>query len=271
MSIIKIVSHKLANYIVSATLDTQTEGCFKSPTDVDELKNSFFFSATLNQCNLSLVTNHYILSFFIASIDESIPYGSFGHCRALPTPFRQSGTNYARAIKKEWRKKIPLSKLCHAHVISLLHNPMKDSTIYLLVQTNWEKCTHSVTLHLSDSEYDTLTKRANGSPLSRYIRSILLHHSEPIHIEVYTEDISILTMQVSGYIQRLYSFIAALAIRQQLYEADYNHLIQIASDTQKVLRDVANYAKANRSSIRATGVRILRKEIKKAVEKQMQK
>jgi len=193
LSIIKIVSHKLANYIVSATLDTQTEGCFKSPTDVDELKNSFFFSATLNQCNLSLVTNHYILSFFIASIDESIPYGSFGHCRALPTPFRQSGTNYARAIKKEWRKKIPLSKLCHAHVISLLHNPMKDSTIYLLVQTNWEKCTHSVTLHLSDSEYDTLTKRANGSPLSRYIRSILLYRSETIHIEVYTEEISILT------------------------------------------------------------------------------
>ena len=78
-------------------------------------------------------------------------------------------------------------------------------------------------------------------------------------------------MQVSGYIQRLYSFIAALAIRQQLYEADYNHLIQIANDTQKALRDVANYAKANRSSIRAAGVRILRKEIKKAVEKQMQK
>lgn len=78
-------------------------------------------------------------------------------------------------------------------------------------------------------------------------------------------------MQVSGYIQKLYRFIAALAIRQQLYEADYNHLIQIAIDTQKALRDVANYAKANRSSIRAAGVRILRKEIKKAVEKQMQK
>lgn len=169
------------------------------------------------------------------------------------------------------RKKIPLSKLCYEQVFPLLHNPMKDSTIYLPNQTDWEKCTHSVTLHLSDSEHDTLTKRANGSPLSRYIRSILLYHSEPIHIEVYTEDISILTIQVSGYIQRLYSFIAALAIRQQLYEADYNHLIQIANDTQKVLRDVANYVKANRSSIRATGVRILRKEIKKAVEKLMQK
>jgi len=169
------------------------------------------------------------------------------------------------------RKKIPLSKLCYEQIIPLLHNPMKDATIYLPNQTDWEKCTHSVTLHLNNSEYDTLMKKANGSPLSRYIRSILLYHSEPIHIEVYTEDISILTMQVSGYIQRLYSFIAALAIRQQLYEVDYNHLIKITNDTQKALQDVVNYAKANRSSIRATGVRILRKEIKKAVEKQMQK
>lgn len=72
-------------------------------------------------------------------------------------------------------------------------------------------------------------------------------------------------MKVSGYIQRFYSFIAALAIRQQLYEADYNHLIQISCDAQKALRDVANYVKANRSSIRSSGVRILRKEIKKAV------
>lgn len=114
-------------------------------------------------------------------------------------------------------------------------------------------------------------KRANDSPLSRYIRNILLYHSEPIRIEVYTEDISILTMNVSGYIQKLYNFIAALAIRQQLYETDYNHLIQIANDIQKALRDVANYVKANRTSIRAAWVRILRKEIKKAIEKQVQK
>lgn len=168
------------------------------------------------------------------------------------------------------RRKISLSKLCYEQIIPLLHNPMKDSIIYLSNRTEPEKCTHSVTLHLSDSEYDTLTKKANGSPLSRYIRSILLYHSEPIRIEIYTEDISALTIQVSGYIQKLHNFIAALAIRRQLYETDYSRLIQIANDTQKALRDVANYDKANRSSIRTTGVRILRKEIKKAVEKQMQ-
>ena len=169
------------------------------------------------------------------------------------------------------RKKIPLSKLCYDQVIPLLHNPMKDSTISLPDQTECEKCTHPVTLHLSNSEYDTLMKKANGSPLSRYVRNALLYRNEPIRIEVYTEDISALSIQVSGYIQKLHNFIAALAIRRQLYEADYNHLIQIANDIQKAFQDVANYVKANRSSIRAAGVRISRQEIKKVVEKQMQK
>ena len=82
----------------------------------------------------------------------------------------------------------------------------------------------------------------NNGRKSHYIRN-----------EVYTEDIFILTMKVSGYIQRLYSFIAALAIRQQLYEDNYNHLIQVANDTQKALLDVTTYVKANRS-IRSAGV-----------------
>ena len=169
------------------------------------------------------------------------------------------------------KRKIALSRLCYEQVVPLLHNPLSDAVITKSDLTVPENCTKIVTLHLTDSEYASLVKRATGTPLSRYLRSTLLNNYEPIRIEIYTEDISILTMKVSCYIQRLYSFIAALAIRQQLYEADYNHLIQIANDTQKALRDVANYVKANCSSIRSAGVRILRKEIQKAVEKQMQK
>ena len=106
-------------------------------------------------------------------------------------------------------------------------------------------------------------------PLSRYMRNLYLSRMEPVEISVYTDDISALTMKVSGYIEQLHNFIAALAIRRQLYEADYNRLIQIADDTKKALRDVANFTKANRASIRASGVRIMRKEIKKALEKQL--
>lgn len=167
------------------------------------------------------------------------------------------------------KKNMALSRLCYEQVIPLLHSPLTDS---LSIQTNEkdrEPITEIITLHLSSSEYNALAKRAKGTPLSKYIRNTLLYRSEPIRIEVYTEDISILTMKVSGYIEQLHNFIAALAIRRQLYEADYERLIQIANDTKTALRDAANYAKANRSSIRSSGIRILRREIKKAVEIQL--
>lgn len=164
------------------------------------------------------------------------------------------------------KRKVALSRLCYEQVIPLLHNPLTDSISSQPDGTDRERITEIVTLHLSSSEYAALIKKAKGTPLSRFIRNTLLYRSEPIRIEVYTDDISILTMKVSGYIEQLHNFIAALAIRRQLYEADYERLIQIANDTKTALRDAANYAKANRSSIRASGIRILRKEIKKAVE-----
>lgn len=166
-------------------------------------------------------------------------------------------------------RKVPLSRLCYEQVIPLLHNPLADSVFTQTDGSNREPITEIITLHLSNSEYAALVNRAKGTPLSKYIRNTMLYRSEPVRIEVYTEDISILTMKVSGYIEQLHNFIAALAIRRQLYEADYERLIQIANDTKSALRDAANYAKANRSSIRASGVRILRKEIKKAIEKQL--
>lgn len=167
------------------------------------------------------------------------------------------------------KRKVALSKLCYEQIIPLLHNPLADSVCIQPNGTDRENCTEIVTLHLSSSEYSALMKKANGTPLSKYIRNTLLYRSEPIRIEVYTDDISILTMKVSGYIEQLHNFIAALTIRRQLYEADYERLIQIANDTKTALRDAANYAKINRSSIRASGVRILRKEIKKALEIQL--
>ena len=171
------------------------------------------------------------------------------------------------AISK--KKNIALSRLCYDQVIPLLHNPLADSIPIQTDETGREPITEIITLHLSSSEYAALAKRAKGTPLSKYIRNTMLYRSEPVQIEIYTEDISILTMKVSGYIEQLHNFIAALAIRRQLYEADYERLIQIANDTKTALRDAANYAKTNRSSIRASGIRILRKEIKKAVEKQL--
>ncbi len=165
------------------------------------------------------------------------------------------------------RRKLSVSRLCYEHVTPLLCNPLAvPETSSNDSEAGNQKYNNCVKVYFSDAEYRELLAQAKGMPLSRYVRKEYLLRREPVEISVYTDDISILTMKVSGYIEQLHNFIAALAIRRQLYEADYERLIQIANDTKTALRAAATYAKANRSSIRASGVRILRKEIKKAVE-----
>ena len=170
-------------------------------------------------------------------------------------------------------KKVSVSKLCYEQVLPLLSSSFLSVNDFECgtdssndENLKYDRC---VKVYFSDREYQNLLKGAKGMPLSRYLRNQYLSRKEPVKISVYADDISALTMKVSGYIEQLHNFIAALAIRRQLYEADYNRLIQIADDTKKALRDVANFTKANRASIRASGVRILRKEIKKALEKQL--
>lgn len=170
-------------------------------------------------------------------------------------------------------KKVSVSKMCYEQLLPLLSgsylsvddldndfNNADDENI------RYDRC---VKVYFSDKEYQALLNVAKGMPLSRYMRNQYLSRLEPVKISVYTDDISALTIKVSGYIEQFHNFVAALAIRRQLYEADYKRLIQIADDTKKALRDVATFTKANRTSIRASGVRILRKEIKKALEKQL--
>ena len=164
------------------------------------------------------------------------------------------------------RKKLSVSKLCYEQLAPLLASPLAIPDD-VKVEPAQMKFNNRVPVYFSEKEYQTLLSEAKGIALSSYVRKEFLSRREPIKISVYTDDISALTLKVSRYIDQLNNFIAALAIRRQLYDADYERLIQIADDTRVALRDAATYAKANRNSIRASGVRILRKEIKKAVEK----
>ena len=165
------------------------------------------------------------------------------------------------------KRKVPLSKLCYDQIYPLFSNPLTGTLIFLEKSPMDEKCTESVTVHLTPTEHQTLIQKSGGIALSRYIRNMLFYDFKPITISIFTEDIALLSMTVSGYIREFHSFVAGLAIRQQLYEVDYRRLIQIANDTAIALRDVANHTYANRKSIRNTCNRILKSEIKRAVEK----
>ena len=166
-------------------------------------------------------------------------------------------------IAKE--KGLSLSKLCYEQLVPLLSSSFDNLPENDKAGANDNRLDSCVKVYFTASEYANLISASNGLPLSRYIHREYLSRKEPVQIMVYTDDIAALSVKVSTYIEHLNNFIAALAIRQQLYEADYQRLIQIANDTQIALKEVATYTKNNRKSIRASGVRILRKEIKKAL------
>lgn len=73
-------------------------------------------------------------------------------------------------------------------------------------------------------------------------------------------------MRVSDYHVQLQNFIAALYLRNELYDSDRNRLLEIARNTQIALRDVANITRANRNAIRSNGTRWLKREIKRILK-----
>lgn len=166
------------------------------------------------------------------------------------------------------KKGISTSRLCYEQIAPLL----TDRFPFSMSEASNEcgKLDHCINVYFSESEYQTLLKESKGLPLSKFIRRIYLSRKEPIVISVYTDDISALAIKVSAYIDRFNNFIAALALRQQLHETDYQKLIEIADNTQIALKEVATYVRNNRKSIRASGVRILRKEIQKAISQTLE-
>lgn len=182
------------------------------------------------------------------------------------------------------QNQMSLSKLCHDRIFPL---PVPDVTAHPEAETSMptdqeefseptfskanEKSSpttygHAVKVYFTESEYASMLSAAKGLPLSRFVRKGFLSRQEPVQILVETEDISLLTMKVSGYIEKLNNLIAALALQQQLYESDYEQLLLDASEMKAALKDAASYAMANRTSIRASGVRMLRKEIRRALK-----
>lgn len=156
---------------------------------------------------------------------------------------------------------VSLSNLCYSQLLPLLQNPLKYSS--LDAQKKSERCDKKITLHLTSSEYDFLIKKANGTQVSKYLRNMILYHTEPVNIVVYTDDISALSIKVTKFIEHFEGFVAALALHQQLYAADYKRLTELAEGIKDALRDTARNCLLNRKSIRSSGVRILKQEIKR--------
>lgn len=162
------------------------------------------------------------------------------------------------------QKHTSLSQLIYSRLLPLLHDELADmAALGSLEQEPDAALNKTHTLHLTDAEYALLQKQAGGTPLSVYIRYLIFRNRSPALVEISSDDIAALTLKVSAYLEHLRNFTAALYIRNELCEADRNRLMGIAADTEKALRQTAAYTRANRASIRASGVRWLKKELRR--------
>lgn len=157
------------------------------------------------------------------------------------------------------RKNMPISKLCYEQLAPLIHqgylNPSENN------KQEPALATRVIKVYLTDSDYQTLLHRANGTALSVYIRLLILDNHEPIVIEISTDDILELSATISAYLTKFYNTIGELKYRDHLYEQDIQKLLSLAENTQSAIEAVAKTSIANRKSIRNSGVRYLKKKL----------
>lgn len=165
------------------------------------------------------------------------------------------------------KKGLALSHLIYERLLPLLHDKAEETatfnTLSSRVTSDRDNLTETLTLHLSRPEIRLLQELAKGTPLSVYARYLLFQTQTPAVIQVESDDIAALTLTVSAYLEQLRNFAAALYVRNELYDADRNRLMEIATRTEAALRQTAAYTKANRQSIRASGNRWLKQELKR--------
>lgn len=165
------------------------------------------------------------------------------------------------------KRGLALSHLIYERLLPLLHDKAEEAaafdTLSSRVTPGRDNLTETLTLHLSRPEVMLLQELAKGTPLSVYVRYLLFQTQTPAVIQVESEDIAALTLTVSVYLEQLRNFAAGLYVRNELYDADRNRLLEIAAKTETALRQTAAYTKANRQSIRASGSRWLRRELKR--------
>lgn len=166
------------------------------------------------------------------------------------------------------KRGLALSQLIYARLLPLLHDEAEDMAAFGTLSDAAEQTavTQTLTLHLTEPEMSLLQKQAKGTPLSVYVRYLLFKTRTPAMIEIASDDIAALSLMVSAYLEQLRNFAAALYVRNELFDADRNRLMEIAANTEAALRQAAAYTKADRKAIRASGSRWLRKELKRILK-----
>lgn len=123
-----------------------------------------------------------------------------------------------------------------------------------------------ISVMLSKQELDTIKQKAGHKPLSSYIRTSALNGSKVIKIDVYDDDVTELIHNIQPEIISIYNVISALHIQNRLHDSQYKQLESLLTDILKSIRNTSSLIINNRTSLRNTRLRELRRRCNNAVK-----
>lgn len=125
---------------------------------------------------------------------------------------------------------------------------------------------HIVKVPVSEYELLTIKNNAGAKTVAAYVRDAALNGTKVIRVEVYDDDIVDLMHRTQPQLTRIFNIVNALQVQNKLQDSQYQKLEEILTSISKDIRNTASYVRKNRTSIRQTRLRELRKRCNAAVK-----
>lgn len=175
------------------------------------------------------------------------------------------------------QEKITLDEMAKRHnlstskfIKSLISDSLPDdtsTTIASIMPKPAESRNRNIHITVSDSEYEQIKMNAGNKTIARYARQTLLTGTHPIIISVEDEDIRELTDAIRPLYKRIIGIFEAMRMQSKIFPQQVDQLINLQEEIYDIVTTVQKNVYNNRNSIRKSGVRELRRRIKRETEK----
>ena len=152
-----------------------------------------------------------------------------------------------------------------AFVKNQLASVLNTDTADVMFEQPLQKRDHRITVLLSQQELDTIKQKAGHKTISSYIRNSALNGSKVIKIDVYDDDVTELIHDIQPQISAIYNILSALHVQNKLHDSQYKQLENLLVDILKDIRSTASLIINNRTSLRNTRLRELRRKCNNAI------
>lgn len=125
---------------------------------------------------------------------------------------------------------------------------------------------HVVRVPVSQNELEIIKEKAGNRTIAAYMRDVGLNGSKVLRIEVYDDDIVDLMHRIQPQIDSIFGIVRALKIQKRLNDAQYLRLENLLESIASDIRGTVSIVRKNRTSIRQTRLRELRRRCKASIE-----